>query len=177
MTESNKVGAPNSVAPMSTRHSIRWRLPLVISGLIAIILAAFVWLAYRRVESTLVHTAGERAQRAADEIAALLDGQRSAEQLRQLGTDPALKQFLRTGAADAREAARARLSALAGASSRRIEVWDNAGALRLNVVITGTNAASARLIPSGAAPSAKGIGPLQAFGGAVFTDSVGGGTG
>ena len=48
-------------APPSARHSLRWRLPLMISSLIAGVLALFVWAAHREVEQTLVF-AGRRAR-------------------------------------------------------------------------------------------------------------------
>lgn len=156
------------------RHSLRWRLPALISGLIMLVLATFLWAAYRRVEATLVRTAGERAQGAADQIAALLDGQRTTEQVRQLSADPALRRLLTLRTDDARETARARLAGLAGTAQRRIEIWDDAGARLLEVVVAGTTeaGASTTTLPPGAAPSIIGIGPLQASGDLVFTDTV-----
>lgn len=158
---------PHAVA---LRHSLRWRLPVLISGLIALVLATFLWAAYRRVEATLVRTAGERAQGAADQIASLLDGHRTTEQLRQLSADPDLRRFLELRTDETREAARARLTALAGTAPRRIELWDDAGSRLLEAV--GTSAA-AKGLPAGTAPSALGIGPLQGSQDTpVFTDSV-----
>src|SRR4051812_48422798 len=118
---------------LAARHSLRWRLPVLISGLIALVVTTFLWAAYRRVEATLVRAAGERAQGAADQIASLLDGQRTNELLRQFTGESDLQRFMKTRAEDDREAVRARLTALAGAAPRRIEVWDDAGARLLEV--------------------------------------------
>lgn len=169
-----KTNTPQALATVPARHSLRWRLPILISGLIALILATFLWAAYRRVEATLVRTAGERAQGAADQIANLLDGKRTTTQLRQFSADPDLQRFLKLRTDDAREAARARLTALAGSAPRRIEVWDDAGARVLEVVVRGTAeaGASAKSLPPGGVPSLLGIGPLQASDDVVFTDTV-----
>src|SRR5688572_690211 len=111
-------------APVPARLSLRWRLPILISFLIALVMAGGTWAAYRRVEATLIETAGERAQAAADQVAGMLNGERSAEQLRQLSADPDLRRFLETRTDAARDAASARLRSLAGTSLRRVELWD-----------------------------------------------------
>lgn len=166
---------PRALAPVSTRHSLRWRLPFLIAGLIALVLATFLWAAYRRVEATLIRAAGERAQGAADQIADLLDARRSTDQLRQLSADPALQRFLKTRTDDAREAARTRLVTLPGTALRRFEVWDNAGSRLLELVV-GTAGAGrgqpAKALLPGPPPSAFGVSALQGSEDMVFTDIV-----
>jgi PAS domain S-box-containing protein len=161
--------------PVPARQSLRWRLPFLISGLVALVLAMFLWAAYRSVEATLVRTAGERAQGAADQVARLLDGQRATEQLRQLSIDPDLRHFLETRTDEARETARARLSPLAN-TSRRIEVWDDAGSLLLEVLVPSAGAtgsvANPKALPPGSPPEVVGIGVVQGSGETVFTDTV-----
>jgi PAS domain S-box-containing protein len=161
-------------ADLPARHSLRWRLPVLISGLIALVLATFLWAAYRRVEATLVRTAGERAQGAADLIADLLDGQRTTDLMHQLSADPTLRRFLELRTDDARDAARVRLAALPGTAQRRIEIWDHAGTRLLELLVPGTMEAgtTAKPLPSGAAPSAAGIGALERTDDTVFSDVV-----
>src|SRR2546426_11809002 len=53
-------------------HSLRLRLPLVISVFIAAVLTTFLLVAFRQVESALLQAGGARAQGAADQLATLL---------------------------------------------------------------------------------------------------------
>jgi PAS domain S-box-containing protein len=159
-------------ARISPRYSLRWRLPLLISGLIALILTTFLWAAYHEVQATLVSAAGVRAQGAADQVAELLDGERMAGQLQQLAVDPALRRFLLTRSDETREIARGRLQALGSSATRRIELWDDAGTRLLEVANPKAGDGSARALPAGAAPSASGISPLQGSGDTVFADAT-----
>ena len=83
-------------APPSARHSLRWRLPLLVSSLVAGVLAVFVWAAYREVEQTLVSAGAERAQGAADQLGTLLAQPpgRACSRLRRIATDPLLARYL-----------------------------------------------------------------------------------
>ena len=171
------MNTPQPPARLSRRHSLRWRLPFLISCLVTVVLTTFLWAAYHSVQATLIQTAGERAQRAADLVASLLDGQRTIQQLGQLAADARLRQFLETRSDDDREAARARLAALTRASARHIELWDAAGS-RLLVVSSAESeslggAPLPRMPPLASGPPVLGIGPLKAEGGIVFTDTVG----
>src|SRR6266487_4479872 len=40
------------------RHSLRWRLPLVMAALLGFVIAAFLAVAYQQVKANLVHAAG-----------------------------------------------------------------------------------------------------------------------
>jgi signal transduction histidine kinase len=155
------------------RHSLRWRLPLLVCGGVAVVLATFLWAAYLRVRTTLLDAAGERAQIAADRIAGLLDGQRSLDQVRQLGVDPVLLRFLALRTDETRDAAEARLAALAGTSLRRIELLD-AGGTRLleRSVIEKTGEQAGRMLPPGSPPFVPGVHELQVFEGIVFSDLI-----
>jgi len=161
-------------APVPAHHSLRWRLPFLISSLIAFVLATFTWAAYRRVEATLVQTAGERAQAAADQVAGVLNGERSSEQLRQFSLDPDLRRFLETRSAAARDAARARLGALVGTALRRIELWDAADSLLIEISVPDapSRGVAPKVLPRGSPPSDVGIGNIQGSDDVVFTDSI-----
>jgi PAS domain S-box-containing protein len=168
--------ATSAQAPrLGARHSLRVWLPCSICALIVAPLAISLWLADRLVETTLIRTAGNRAQRAADQIADLLDRERSLEQLRDISNDAALKQFLRTRTDDARRQALARLRQFSGTSMRRIQLWDEQGALVLEVTsadASDNTAPDSERLPRGDKPSTEGIGPLQAAGDVVFSDTV-----
>jgi signal transduction histidine kinase len=158
---------------MSAPHSLRWRLPILVCGLVALVLVTFLWAAYRRVEATLVRAAGERAQAAADQVSNAMDGKRTIEQLRQLGADPTLRRFLRFRTDEAREAAQARLRPLTGASLRRIELRDAAGSLLLEVSGSlNLDGSAPRDLPRAVGPFVPGIGPLRGSEGLMFSDTI-----
>jgi signal transduction histidine kinase len=165
----------HDVAPLAPAHSLRWRLPVLVCGLVALVLVTFLWAAYQRVEATLVHAAGERASRAAEQVSNLLDGQRLTEQLRQLSTDSSLRSFLAVRADKARDGAYKRLAPLVGSSLRRIELWDAAGSRLIEISNPGPPEPASRppkVLPPGAPPFVPGIGGLQQSGNVVFFDAV-----
>lgn len=159
---------------MSARHSLRWRLPLFVCGLVAVVLVTFLWAAYKSVEMTLVRAAGERAQGAADQVANAMDGQRALMQLGQLSADPVLRRFLLLRTEEARAAADARLRPVAAVGLRRIEVRDLTGALLLE--ISGSKslgvASVAKELPRATGPFVPGIGLLRGTEGMLFSDAV-----
>ena len=53
-------------------RSLRVRLPLLISAVIVVVLAAFLWTINRALEQTLLGAGGVRAQAAADQVATLM---------------------------------------------------------------------------------------------------------
>lgn len=156
------------------RYSLRWRLPIQIAALVAVVLVAFLWAAYQRIETALVRAAGERAQRAADQIARLLDGQALLDQMNEIGAMPELRAMLVSQSPEARDRVRARLEQLRSAAPRRFEVWDAAGTLQLEVAVPGTSPerSSPELLPPADAPTAPGFSPLQRSGDTVYIDLV-----
>jgi signal transduction histidine kinase len=159
---------------LHARHSLRWRLPVIVCGLLALVLTTFLWAAHLQVKATLVRAAGDRAQVAADQLARLLDGQATLKQLDQISNDPLLRRFLESRSDEARDAAHARLSALSATGLRRIELWDAAGE---RVLETSTpprieEDGPSKVLPPGVPPFAPGIRPLQSSGDIVFTDIV-----
>jgi signal transduction histidine kinase/CheY-like chemotaxis protein len=145
----------------------------MIFALLLGITATMVWAAHRAVDATLVRAAGERAQTVADQVANLLDAERSGQQLKQLGHDPALLQFLQTRKAESRAAALARLHALAGTTLRRLEVWSR-DQRELEVVTPdlAPPPGRPRTLPPGRPPFVPGISALAAGSDVVYSDSV-----
>lgn len=163
---------PQDQAGIARHHSLRWRLPFVVSALIASVLATFLWTAHRAVETTLVGAAGARAQAAADQVASLLDARRSFEELRKVAAEDTLVRFLQTRSGAAHEAARTRLASLASTGPRRVELWDDAGERLLEISTPGPAAAGARVLPAASRPPVGGISELQVDGDIVFSDVV-----
>jgi signal transduction histidine kinase len=158
---------------MNAPHSLRWRLPIFVSGLVALVLVTFLWAAHRHVEATLVRAAGERAQAAADQVASLMDGDRTFEQVRQLGADPALRRFLRTRTDEAGAAVHARLRPMTSNALRRIELRDAEGSLLLEASGSGNaGGGAAKQLPRATGPFVPGIGPLRGSEGLLFSDAV-----
>jgi signal transduction histidine kinase len=109
------------------RHSLRFRLPLLISALVAIVLAVFLWAVEQTLNDTLVHSASSRAQTAADQFGSLMsqgavrliaDARRAArvQEVRALLLDPTRDPA----------AARRILSPLTSANQPPVELWDSA---------------------------------------------------
>jgi hypothetical protein len=57
--------------PPTPWHSLRWRLPAVVTALTAAVAVTCLWVACRAVEATLIRAGGDRAKVAADQIAGL----------------------------------------------------------------------------------------------------------
>ncbi|MGH8637992.1 MAG: hypothetical protein ACREUZ_12735, partial [Burkholderiales bacterium] len=155
-------------------HSLRWRLPLSISALIAVVLAAFLWAAYREVEATLVRAGGDRAQNAANQLANLLErsAQQALDELHRGAGHPDLQRYLLDQTDANREAARRLFSARPGAAARRVAVWDQAGSRVLDVALPGTNQASRMPADISALPGHTGLGEFRAADDTIFSDAV-----
>ncbi len=124
-------------APPSARYSLRWRLPLLVSSLIAGVLAVFVWAAYREVEQTLVLAGAERAQGAADQLGTLL-AQPTRSQLlamRRVASEPTLVRYLQRPADETDVTVRARLTTLVTEGRQVIVLWNAAGEALVSVIV------------------------------------------
>jgi PAS domain S-box-containing protein len=163
-------------SPTAARHSLRVRLPLLISSLLVIVVMIFLWAAYREVEATLVRAGGDRAKAAADQVAGLLarSSQAGMDNLRRAAADPDLLRYLQSPTAANRDAARARLAALATTGVRVIQLWSEAGSLVLEISIPNATVPSvtAVVLPASTRPSPSGFNPLQAVGSVVFNDAA-----
>jgi len=85
-----------SEPPIVARHSLRVRLPLLISALLIAVVATFLWVAHREVEGRAERAGGERAKGAADQVANLLE--RSSltgmENLHRVAADAAVRRYV-----------------------------------------------------------------------------------
>jgi signal transduction histidine kinase len=155
-------------------QSLRLRLPLLISSLIAVSLVAFLAVSFRQIRRELLHAGQARAQAASDQLGALLaqSAQQQVTDTQRAAQDPAVRAYLeRPLDAEAETKARQRLTALAAAGQPPIEVWDAAGQRRLQ----GGLARADRAVPPTppiTRPSAEGVSPFQAAGPAVYWDVV-----
>lgn len=135
-------------------------------------LVTFLWAAHRAVETALVVAGGERARTAADQIAGLLDGQRTVVELRRLSIDPDLRRYFRERTDAAEAVVRARLKALPSSGPRRMELWDPSGTRLLEVLSPEQPGQSAKRLPPIASLGELGIHPLQRAGNLTFSDTV-----
>ena len=153
------------------RHSLRFRLPLLISGLVAISLGTFLAVSYRQVQGELQRAGETRALAVADQLASLLAQSTQARlaDARRAARDPQIQAYLDTpGDVKTAEGARARLASLSGAGQPPTELWDAAGH-RLLVAERGS-APSADTLPPIAAPSQEGISAFGAGTSTVYWD-------
>jgi PAS domain S-box-containing protein len=151
-------------------------LPAVVIGLIAAVAATCFWAAYREVEATLVRAGGDRAAAAADQIGGLFERsvQQSQASVRQMATNPDIREYLQSPTDATRERALARLGTLMPTGTRRVELWNDAGARVLEIASQppADPSSGAALPPPAARPEAVGITPFQISGNTVFSDSV-----
>jgi PAS domain S-box-containing protein len=160
-------------APRASTHSIRVRLPALISLLIIAAIAIFLHQAYREVEGTLVVAGRDRATRAAEQVSGLLERslRQTADNSRRTASDPDLRRCLEASGEDAAcEPARVRLSSLASSGPRRVEVWNRAGVriLDLSLKSTARRAGPDVLLPSGRFPAGPGFGPIDSVDGQLI---------
>lgn len=154
------------------RHSLRWKLPVLISSLVTVVLATFLWLSYAAVSRTLMAASGARATEVANQLATMLvqsSQQRRSEMLR-VADDPAVRAFVRERQADP-AVVRARLATLALPNAvQRIELWNNAGE-RL-VTLTAPADAVASSLPDLLPPSVTNPKPLRVHGSGIFSEAI-----
>jgi PAS domain S-box-containing protein len=114
-------------APPSAFHSLRWRLPLLVSVLMAAVMALAVWAAYRQVDQTLAQAGSDRAVGAADQLSTLLgsSARLRLDELRRLAADPAVTRYLKNPVDQTDVVVRRRLAAFTR-PGRQLFVLSNA---------------------------------------------------
>src|SRR6266851_3941054 len=161
------------VAPKAhrSRHSLRWRLPVLFSGLIALVVATFLWAAYRQLEDTLLKAGAGHALTAAEKVAALL-AQSARERLDVIGraaADSAVREYLEAPTEAARQRVRERLASLIASDQQTVDLWNQRGELVLRVKSAD---GSPEVELNQTAPLQAGVSPIQASGTVAFYDLV-----
>jgi two-component system cell cycle sensor histidine kinase/response regulator CckA len=163
----------NTVAARPNRrgHALRWRLPVLVSGLIALVVTTFLWAAYRQIEGTLLRTGGGRALAAAEQMAALLarSTQQRFDEVGRAAADAAVQECLEAPTDATRQPARERLALLSASGQQVVDLWNERGELVLRVTSPTT---TSRIPLIRTAPSGTGLSPIQIAGGAAFYDVV-----
>jgi PAS domain S-box-containing protein len=136
----------------ASHRSLRVRLPLLMLGLVSIVLAIFMAVAFRLLEDTLVNAGKTRAQAAATQLADMMRQsvlQRNAEAQR-VARDESVRLLLQHPTDEAALAtARQRLTAWAASSAQPgVQVWDAGGTRILSV--------AGKAFPDGASGAATG---------------------
>jgi signal transduction histidine kinase len=171
-TALSRPAAPRILA----RHSLRVRLPLLISVLLVSVVATFLWAANREVEATLVRAGGVRAKGAADQVAELMarPAQVGMDSLGRVAADAAVRRYLVDPTDDMRDVASAHLMQLAATGQRRIQLWNATGSRLLEISIPAEGGAGTPPIelPAAIRRPAVGFNALQDVDNLVFTDSA-----
>jgi len=99
------------------------------SVLVCVVLATFLWAAYREVEHTLLQAGGGRAQVATDQLANLMaqGAQQQLTALRGVAASPALRRYLERQADVDRARARQALASVTAAGQPAVELWTDGG--------------------------------------------------
>jgi PAS domain S-box-containing protein len=166
---------PPTRSRIQTRQSLRIRLPLVTTTLVAIVLALFLWAADRELERTALQSGSERALAAAVQLAQMLgqNAGRGWTELQRIAEDPTVRDGLRTPSDDLRARLRQRLQPIAIAGQPPIAVIDGEG--RPVLQVNGPSPLPERVATLPAAtgvPTHSGVGPLQTYADVVFADVV-----
>lgn len=156
-------------------QSLRVRLPLLISGLILVVLATFLYAAYYQVSNTLEHAGGVRAQAAAEQMANLLvqAAQQRNNEIGRVTRAAPVHAFLQHPSDDTLAAARQSLMALTTAGQPPVELWNDAGSRMLEVQgAAAPNGRPAVVLPPTSAPTTAGASRLHASPAAVFYEVI-----
>jgi two-component system cell cycle sensor histidine kinase/response regulator CckA len=141
----------------------------VFSGLIALVVATFLWGAYRQLEDSFLQAGAGHALTAAAQVAALLaqSAQQRMDAIGRAAADPIVREYLEAPTAAAQQAVRERLAALIASDQQTVDLWNQKGELVLRVTLSETNP---HVAVARAAPVRAGLSSIQASGNAVFYD-------
>jgi PAS domain S-box-containing protein len=139
--------------PLRLPHSLRFRLPFLLTTLIVALSGAFLWTTYIEVRRAVLEAGSERAEAAAEQVANLL-GQstaRSVNEIRRVSHLDVIRQFLTDPKSLRGEAVLQQVKSLATTGQSTIELRDLSGRLLLETRGNGSEGSAAEAVP---APSA-----------------------
>jgi PAS domain S-box-containing protein len=170
------MASPISLLRLPGRRSLQWQLPLLVSSLVVLVLALFLWTVFGQLERTLLDEGRRRAQAASEELASLLAPgfiRRSAD-LQRVAADPTLKQFLVDPRNASRLAAETSLRSLAGSGQQVhvIELWNPTGERLLAVSIPASADTSDTSFPARSRPTGSGVQLAQKTDGPIVADLI-----
>ena len=172
MTRFDLPAKPGTTRPPLPRHrSLRWRLPLLIVGLIITVLGAFLWAAYAQMERTLMEAGHARAQGAANQLVSLLgpSSQQRGAEMKRVASDPVLRNLLSDPSDANRAAAEARLRSSSLTGRQVLEVWNLDGG---RVLALATPATIEETFPSPTAPMGDRLSLAASKSGLVISDVI-----
>jgi len=165
--------------PRAARWPIRWRLPLLICGLLLVSVAAFAAAAYWDIQRALLETAHARLQSLAGQVAGLRQQsvQQRLDEIHRLAAIPTFRALLERQDEETRQKAHADLEAFLKTSQQTlaIELWSRKGAclLALSPTLTTQDPNRPKPPPRTQPPRAAGFSPLQASENIPYYDVIG----
>jgi len=156
-------------------HPVRRKLPLLISGLLLVALAAYSWSAYRQIERILITAAGSRSMGVSQRLAALLDesARRVRTEARAIATDSLIQRVLLHSDSSSRAAARGVLDARRGPTPQLTAITLFSVKRQLVVSAGDPQIPAGDIDPllraaTGQRPASAVISPLRAAGDTIF---------
>src|SRR5437660_7272479 len=109
--------------PLPLWRSLRLRIPVLMSGVVALVLIAVFWMIDREIQKGLMRAGTERAQAASEQLTSMLAqaSARGTAEVRRVAADPAVQRYLEDPSSDA-SAARDALKPLALAAQPTVEL-------------------------------------------------------
>ena len=157
------------------RLSLRFRLSLIITLLIAAVLVAFLWAVNREVRRAVLENGGDRAMVAATQVADMLaqNTSRGFAELQRRAAEPGFSDFLASPSDTLRARLEQRLKPLAAPGQPPLAVLSADGTRLLDVRNERAAAGPATELPlvSGK-PSHTGVGEFQVAAGIIYSDVV-----
>lgn len=155
-------------------NSLRVRLPLFVSALVALVLAVFLWFVHGTLEEVVTRAGGARARAAAAQVIQLLSRgiTRTSAELHRAADNRAVLEYLRRPDPTREEAAQRALVSLAARGQPPVELWDRHGRLVLLAGPPGAPLDLERARAERSAPAASGVGEFYLDDGRVMYEVV-----